>query len=278
MPDRRVGQYDTHDTGRSPSRTLVTRAMSTTFTIDTSTSRANPTPAPMKRLTVPAIRGAQGRRRRWSMLTAYTVRMAQLLDPHCDMLLVGDSLGQVIYGLPSTLPVTLDMMARTARRWCAAAIMRWSSSTCRSAATRRRPNRRSPARRRVLKRNRRGGGQAGGRRGDGADGRVPVRARHSGDGPCRPDPAGGERARRLWRARAQRGRSMRRSSPMRSAIAEAGRVRASWSKAWSSRSRVEITERGRLPDDRHRRVGAVRRAGAGRPRTCSACSSARRAS
>ena len=45
------------------------------------------------------------------MLTAYTVRMAQLLDPHCDMLLVGDSLGQVIYGLPSTIPVTLEMMA-----------------------------------------------------------------------------------------------------------------------------------------------------------------------
>src|SRR3546814_9744293 len=44
------------------------------------------------------------------MLTAYTARMAQLLDPHCDMLLVGDSLGQVIYGLPSTLQVTLDMM------------------------------------------------------------------------------------------------------------------------------------------------------------------------
>ena len=44
------------------------------------------------------------------MLTAYTARMAQLLDPHCDMLLVGDSLGQVIYGLPSTVPVTLEMM------------------------------------------------------------------------------------------------------------------------------------------------------------------------
>jgi 3-methyl-2-oxobutanoate hydroxymethyltransferase len=83
--------------------------MSTTFTIDTSTSRANPTPAPMKRLTVPAIRARKGKEP-LVMLTAYTVRMAQLLDPHCDMLLVGDSLGQVIYGLPSTLPVSLEMM------------------------------------------------------------------------------------------------------------------------------------------------------------------------
>lgn len=86
--------------------------MSTTFTIDTATSRANPTPAPMKRVTVPAIRQRKGADvEPLVMLTAYTVRMAQLLDPHCDMLLVGDSLGQVIYGLPSTVPVTLDMMA-----------------------------------------------------------------------------------------------------------------------------------------------------------------------
>jgi 3-methyl-2-oxobutanoate hydroxymethyltransferase len=91
--------------------------MSTTYTIDTSTSRANPTPAPMKRLTVPAIRARKGPRDSGGvtaeplvMLTAYTVRMAQILDPHCDILLVGDSLGQVIYGLPSTLPVTLEMM------------------------------------------------------------------------------------------------------------------------------------------------------------------------
>ena len=84
--------------------------MSTTYTIDTSTSRANPTPAPMKRLTIPAIRKAKGGTP-LVMLTAYTVRTAQLLDPHCDILLVGDSLGQVVYGLPSTVPVTLDMMA-----------------------------------------------------------------------------------------------------------------------------------------------------------------------
>ncbi len=88
--------------------------MSTTFTIDTSTSRATPVSAPMKRLTVPAIRNrksAPGKKGEpLVMLTAYTVRMAQLLDPHCDLLLVGDSLGQVIYGFPSTLQVTLDMM------------------------------------------------------------------------------------------------------------------------------------------------------------------------
>ncbi|HEX8363912.1 MAG TPA: 3-methyl-2-oxobutanoate hydroxymethyltransferase [Allosphingosinicella sp.] len=80
-----------------------------TYTIDTSTSRAHPTPAPMRRLTVPTIRQRKGGEP-IVMLTAYTARMAQLLDPHCDLLLVGDSLGQVIYGLPSTIPVTLEMM------------------------------------------------------------------------------------------------------------------------------------------------------------------------
>ena len=81
-----------------------------TLTFDTSTSRANPTPQPMKRLTVPRIRQSKGGEP-LVMLTAYTVRMAQLLDPHCDMLLVGDSLAQVIYGLPHTVAVTMEMMA-----------------------------------------------------------------------------------------------------------------------------------------------------------------------
>ena len=84
-----------------------------TFTIDTATSRATPSPVPGKRMTVPSLRGRKKDGRTEQpivMLTAYTMRMAQLLDPHCDMLLVGDSLGQVIYGLPSTIPVTLEMM------------------------------------------------------------------------------------------------------------------------------------------------------------------------
>ena len=84
-----------------------------TFTIDTATSRATPTPVPGKRMTVPAIRGRKTNGKTDEplvMLTAYTMRMAQLLDPHCEMLLIGDSLGQVIYGLPSTVPVTMEMM------------------------------------------------------------------------------------------------------------------------------------------------------------------------
>ena len=88
--------------------------MSTTFQLDTSTSRANPTPQPMKRLPVPRIRARKKdgvTEEPLVMLTAYTARQAQLLDAHCDLLLVGDSLAQVIYGLPSTIPVTLEMMA-----------------------------------------------------------------------------------------------------------------------------------------------------------------------
>jgi len=84
-----------------------------TFTMDTSTSRATPSPVPGKRTTAPAIRARKvdfKTEQPIVMLTAYTMRMAQLLDPHCDMLLVGDSLGQVIYGLPSTIPVTMEMM------------------------------------------------------------------------------------------------------------------------------------------------------------------------
>ncbi len=43
-------------------------------------------------------------------LTAYTTPMARVVDAHCDIVLVGDSVGMVLHGLPSTLGVTLEMM------------------------------------------------------------------------------------------------------------------------------------------------------------------------
>lgn len=43
-------------------------------------------------------------------LTAYTAPMAEILDPLCDVLLVGDSVGMVVHGLPSTVGVTMEMM------------------------------------------------------------------------------------------------------------------------------------------------------------------------
>ncbi len=79
------------------------------------------------------------------MLTAYTMRMAQLLDPHCEMLLVGDSLGQVIYGLPSTVPVTLEMMCAHGAAVVRGSGTRWSRSTCRSEAMKARRSRHSKA-------------------------------------------------------------------------------------------------------------------------------------
>ncbi len=56
-------------------------------------------------------------------MTAYYTRMAELLDPSCDLLLVGDSLGMVLYGMDSTLPVELDVMIRHG-----AAVVRGSST------------------------------------------------------------------------------------------------------------------------------------------------------
>jgi len=54
------------------------------------------------------------------MLTAYHALSARLADPHCDILLVGDSLGNVLYGFDTTLQVTLDMMIMHGRAVVAA--------------------------------------------------------------------------------------------------------------------------------------------------------------
>jgi len=63
----------------------------------------------ISRVSIPDLAGRKGGEPIVS-LTAYTAPMAKILDPHCDFLLVGDSLGMILYGMDSTLGVTLDMM------------------------------------------------------------------------------------------------------------------------------------------------------------------------
>jgi 3-methyl-2-oxobutanoate hydroxymethyltransferase len=63
----------------------------------------------IKRRTAASVQAAKGGDKLVA-LTAYHALSASLADPHCDILLVGDSLGNVLYGFESTLPVTLDMM------------------------------------------------------------------------------------------------------------------------------------------------------------------------
>ncbi|NVO16547.1 MAG: 3-methyl-2-oxobutanoate hydroxymethyltransferase [Rhodoplanes sp.] len=62
-----------------------------------------------RRLTAPDIRARKGGVP-VAMLTAYHAHTAGLVDKHCDVMLVGDSLGMVMHGLETTVPVTLDMM------------------------------------------------------------------------------------------------------------------------------------------------------------------------
>ena len=77
-----------------------------------------------RRVSTPQIRARKGGEP-IVCLTAYTTQMARWLDPHVDLLLVGDSLGMVLYGFDSTLPVTLDMMIAHG-----SAVMRGASRAC----------------------------------------------------------------------------------------------------------------------------------------------------
>lgn len=63
-----------------------------------------------QRLSVNDIKGFKNTRAPMVCLTAYTAPMAAILDEHCDLLLVGDSMGMVVYGMENTLDVTLDMI------------------------------------------------------------------------------------------------------------------------------------------------------------------------
>ncbi len=76
------------------------------------------------RITVPHIKASKGRGR-LVCLTAYTSLTAVLLDDNVDLLLVGDSLGMVLYGMDNTIGVTLDMMIAHGK-----AVMRGSKKAC----------------------------------------------------------------------------------------------------------------------------------------------------
>lgn len=74
----------------------------------------------LKRITVPQIRAHKGGEP-IVCLTCYHAHTARLVDPHVDLMLVGDSLGMVMHGLETTLGVTLEMMILHAK-----AVMRGS--------------------------------------------------------------------------------------------------------------------------------------------------------
>jgi 3-methyl-2-oxobutanoate hydroxymethyltransferase len=63
----------------------------------------------VRRLTAPDIRARKGSEP-IVCLTSYHAHTARLVDAYCDVILVGDSLGMVMHGLETTVPVTLDMM------------------------------------------------------------------------------------------------------------------------------------------------------------------------
>ncbi|MBR1161619.1 3-methyl-2-oxobutanoate hydroxymethyltransferase [Bradyrhizobium elkanii] len=76
----------------------------------------------IKRKTAPDLR-ARKNGEPIVMLTSYHAHTAALLDKHCDAILVGDSLGNVMHGFETTVPVTLDMMILQGR-----AVMRGSQA------------------------------------------------------------------------------------------------------------------------------------------------------
>ena len=75
----------------------------------------------IKRKTAPDIRARKGKEP-IVVLTSYHAHTAVVVDRHCDVILVGDSLGNVMHGFETTVPVTLDMMILQGR-----AVMRASS-------------------------------------------------------------------------------------------------------------------------------------------------------
>ncbi|MBU2582963.1 MAG: 3-methyl-2-oxobutanoate hydroxymethyltransferase [Alphaproteobacteria bacterium] len=72
-------------------------------------SQSTPGAPPQKRLMAPDIAAKKGVEPIVS-LTSYHAHTAAIADKYCDFLLVGDSLGMVMHGYETTVPVTLDLM------------------------------------------------------------------------------------------------------------------------------------------------------------------------
>ena len=173
-----------------------------------------------RRITAVDIAGRKGGEKIVS-LTAYHAHTAGIVDRYCDFILVGDSLGMVMHGLETTVPVTLEMMILQGR-----AVMRGSKRALvvvdmpfgsyeesREQAFRNAVARAEGDRRRRHQDRR--------RRAHGGDGRVPDAPRRAGDGPRRADAAIHQHDGRLPRAGEQRGGAELLEADAR-AIADAG--------------------------------------------------------
>ncbi|MDT0644830.1 3-methyl-2-oxobutanoate hydroxymethyltransferase [Zunongwangia sp. F363] len=77
-----------------------------------------------RKITIPDLQSQKGRGR-IVCLTAYTTPVARLMDPYVDMILVGDSLAMVAYGMESTMKVSLEMMIAHTR-----AVVKGASRAC----------------------------------------------------------------------------------------------------------------------------------------------------
>ena len=78
-----------------------------------------------KRKTIAEIAGHKDRPQPLVCLTAYTAPMAKILDPHVDLLLVGDSISMVLYGYETTQRASMPMMVAHGR-----AVMRGAQKAC----------------------------------------------------------------------------------------------------------------------------------------------------
>jgi 3-methyl-2-oxobutanoate hydroxymethyltransferase len=104
-------------------------------------SQASGSDAPGKRVTTRAFAAAKGRAERLVMVAAYDALFARLSDEAgVDAVLVGDSLGNVVAGFDSTVPVTLEQMIYHGSAVRRGARARWWWWTCRSSPTRSPPS------------------------------------------------------------------------------------------------------------------------------------------